>query len=59
MAPPCGADANGDALLNVLDFVQSQLDWVAPQPAADCNLDSTHSILDFVCFQLEFIEGCD
>jgi len=54
----CGADVNGDGVLNVLDFVAFQLAWQAQEPIADCDGNGAFDVLDFVCFQLLFVEGC-
>lgn len=54
----CYADANGDGVLDVLDFVAFQQLFVAGDDGADCNGDGELSVLDFVCFQLAFQAGC-
>lgn len=55
----CPADHNGDGALNVLDFVDFQLDWQGQDPAADCDANGAFNVLDFVCFQQLFVEGCE
>lgn len=55
----CAADANGDGMLNVLDFVAFQQLWQAGDPQADCNADGLYNVLDFVCFQTLFQAGCN
>ena len=54
----CLADCNGDAALNILDFVCYQGLFQAADPGADCNADGALNILDFVCFQGLFQAGC-
>jgi len=54
----CSADFNGDANLDILDFVAFQAAWQAADPDADCNTDGEHNVLDFVCFQSAFQGGC-
>lgn len=54
----CEADVNEDMKVDILDFVQFQLDWQAQDPDADINSDGVFNILDFVTFQLIFQEGC-
>lgn len=54
----CEADVNEDRKVDILDFVQFQLDWQAQDPDADINSDGVFNILDFVTFQLIFQEGC-
>ena len=54
----CEADVNEDLTVDILDFVQFQLDWQALDPDADINADGVFNILDFVTLQLIFQEGC-
>ena len=54
----CGADFNGDGVLNILDFVAFQNAFTAGDPDADCNADGALNILDFVCYQNLFQAGC-
>lgn len=54
----CQADLNGDCALDVLDFVEMQMLFVAGDDAADINGDGSLSILDFVAYQLLFVGGC-
>ena len=54
----CTADCNGDAALNILDFVCYQGKFQAGDPAADCDGNGMLNILDFVCFQGLFQAGC-
>lgn len=54
----CEADVNEDKTVDILDFVQFQLDWIAEDPDADINSDGVFNILDFVTFQIIFKEGC-
>ena len=57
----CAADCDrstGTGVLDVLDFVCFQQQFLAGAPLADCNGDGALSILDFVCFQQAFVEGC-
>jgi len=54
----CGADANGDGQLNVLDFIAFQIGFSAQTLASDCNADGVWNVIDFVCFQGTFSDGC-
>ena len=54
----CGGDANGDGVLNILDFVAFQAAWVNQEPLGDCDQNGQFNILDFVCFQAVFQQGC-
>jgi hypothetical protein len=56
---PCPADVNGDARIDILDFVAFQLIWTAQTPGADCNDDGAHDVLDFACYADRFIAGCN
>ena len=55
----CAADCNGDGVLNVLDFVCFQTEWVNQSEAGDCDGNGTYNVLDFVCYQGVFEQGCD
>ena len=55
----CPADCDGNATLNVLDFVCYQQLFQSGDGAADCNADGMLNILDFVCFQGLFQAGCE
>jgi hypothetical protein len=57
----CPADCDrstGTGVLDVLDFVCFQQQFMAGGALADCNGDGALTILDFVCFQQAFVEGC-
>lgn len=56
---PCPADVNGDASIDILDFVTFQLIWTAQIPGADCNHDGVFDELDFACYADRFIAGCN
>lgn len=49
---------NADGTLNILDFVASQLLFVAQDVGADCDGNGAFSILDFVCVQQLSQTGC-
>jgi len=55
----CPADCNGDANLDILDFVCFQTEWQQQTDFGDCNADGAYDILDFVCYQGLFQDGCD
>jgi len=56
--PSCAADANGDGMLNILDFVAFQNLFTKGGDGADFNGDGALNILDFVAFQNAFVAGC-
>jgi len=55
----CAADVNGDAVLNVLDFVAFQQLFQSGDAGADANGDGALSVLDFIAFQELFLAGCN
>jgi hypothetical protein len=58
--PPCPADVNNDATLNILDFIAFQQLFLAADPNADCDHDGRlANPADFICFQQLFNQGCD
>lgn len=61
VGPACMSDAdlNGDGVLDILDFLTFQIEWLMGDPVADCNEDGLLNVLDFVCFQNLFQAGCD
>jgi hypothetical protein len=54
----CIADCTKDGVLNILDFVCFQGEWINQTPCGDCDGNEQFNILDFVCFQGEFVMGC-
>jgi hypothetical protein len=55
----CPADFNADGSLDILDFVDFQLAFVAGDHKADYNGDGVLDLLDFVAFQTLFQMGCE
>lgn len=59
IAAPCAADADGNGVLNILDFQAFQAAFIAGNaPAADIDCDRGLSITDFVAFQSLFGQKC-
>lgn len=56
---PCGADCNGDNVLNVLDYICFQQRMQDRHDKSDLNNDGKFDILDMVVFQELFVSGCD
>jgi predicted RNA-binding protein with TRAM domain len=54
----CGADYNGDGVVNSQDFVAFLNDFVAGEPGADYNGDGVINSQDFVAFLNDFVAGC-
>ncbi|MEQ8317288.1 MAG: GC-type dockerin domain-anchored protein [Phycisphaerales bacterium] len=57
-AAPCPADASGDCVLDVFDFLAFQDLFMAGDPAADFDGDGVFTIFDFLAFQNAFDTGC-
>jgi hypothetical protein len=56
--PPCLADCDENAQLNIDDFICFQTNFVLGEPAADCDANAQLNIDDFICFQTFFVLGC-
>lgn len=54
----CPADVNGDAKLNIRDFVAYQDMFRRSDPLADFDRDGALSINDFIAFRSSFAGGC-
>ena len=59
LGPGCVADADGDGLLTIFDFLTFQTRFDAGDPAADLDGDGALTILDFLAFQTAFDVGCE
>lgn len=57
-AAPCPADASGDCVLDMFDFVAFQNLFMAGDPRADFDGDGEFTIFDFLAFQNAFDLGC-
>ena len=55
---PCGADFNGDGLVNTLDVLAFFNAWAAGDSAADINGDGTVNTLDVLAFLNLWAAGC-
>ncbi len=56
--PPCPADCDQNAQLNINDFGCFQTNFAIGDPKADCDGDGQLLIDDFICFQTLFALGC-
>jgi len=56
--PECGADFNGDGLLNVFDFLAFQTAFSDGDGSADLDGNGVLNIFDFLAFQTAFGNGC-
>ena len=55
----CYADCDGNATLDIFDFLCFQNSFVLAEPyACDCDPDPACDIFDFLCFQDAFVRGC-
>jgi hypothetical protein len=54
----CAADCDSNGMLNILDFLCFQGQWLKQTAQGDCDGDGVYNILDFVCFQVAFMAGC-
>ena len=54
----CYTDWNMDCEVNIMDFVEYQMAFLAGDPRADCNEDGALNVLDFVCFQETYWYVC-
>ena len=55
----CYADCDGNATLDIFDFLCFQNSFVNAEPyACDCDPDPACDIFDFLCFQNAFVAGC-
>jgi hypothetical protein len=55
---PCPADCDGNANLNIDDFICFMTNYSLGDPSADCDADGQLTIDDFICFQTSFVLGC-
>jgi outer membrane protein assembly factor BamB len=56
--PECIADYNGDAFLNITDFVAFQNSFAAREPRADIDASGSLNVNDFITFMNRFAGGC-
>jgi glucose/arabinose dehydrogenase len=54
----CGADCDGNGVLDAGDFACFQAAFDAGGETADCNGDGQHDLFDFLCFINLFNAGC-
>jgi DNA-binding beta-propeller fold protein YncE len=54
----CYADCDGNATLDVFDFLCFQDAFVQGDPYADCDGNTVLDVFDFLCFQDAFVIGC-
>lgn len=54
----CGADCNGDTVLNTLDVLCFLNLYTSGDPGADCNGDTVLNTLDVLCFLNAYTAGC-
>lgn len=54
----CGADINGDGVLDLFDFLEFVNLFGSEDPAADCDASGDLDVFDLLCFTNRFNEGC-
>jgi hypothetical protein len=55
---PCAPDCDGNALLDLFDFLCFVNTFNAEDPGADCTQDGVFDLFDFLCFVNQFNAGC-
>jgi hypothetical protein len=55
---PCAPDCDGNALLDLFDFLCFVNAFNAEDPGADCTQDEVFDLFDFLCFVNQFNAGC-
>lgn len=57
-AQTCYADCDGDAQLDIFDFLCYQDHFLSGNAYADCDTNGEINILDYTCFADRFVAGC-
>src|SRR5262249_25042645 len=55
---PCGADINGDGMVNVADYLAFLALYAAADPRADVNGDGMVNVQDYLFFLMLYAAGC-
>ncbi len=54
----CYPDCDGNAALNVNDYICFQTKFALGDPYADCDNNGVRNVNDYICFQTKFALGC-